>query len=102
MGIQSIQGLAFAGLITAAIMVAVETTPSTKADVCVLPTTAADSAAIEFAAMFRDDSDRVEASLFNDAPLFIYAVNEVARESDGVTLVDVSDVTSCAHHKNII
>ena len=102
MGIRSIQALAFAALTTAAIVVAAATIPSTEADVCVLPTTTADNGSVQLAAMFTNDSDTAEASLFSNAPLLIYAMNEVARESDGVTLVDVSDVTSCGHHKNII
>jgi hypothetical protein len=51
--------------------------------------------------MFTSD-DRAEASLFSDAPLFIYAMNDVARASDGIDLIDVSDVTSCARNKNSI
>lgn len=100
MGIQSVQTLAFAGLVTAAIAFAAQTTPLTQADVCVAPMIAT-SGSIELAAMFTSD-DRAQASLFSDAPLFIYAMNEVARESDGVDLIDVSDVTSCARHKNSI
>ena len=101
MRIQSIQGLAFAGLLTAVITVAAQTMPAAEADVCVLrPTSVADNATVELASLFQ--SDRADASLFENAPLFIYAMNDAARESDGVELIDVSGVTSCTSHKNII
>jgi len=102
MGVRAIPALAFTSLMTAAITVAAATLPSAEADVCALPSTTADAGHIQLAAMFTQGADREEHSLFSDAPLFIYAMNEVARESDGVTLVDVSDVTSCASHKTII
>ena len=101
MRIQSIQGLAFAGLLTAVITVAAQTMPAAEADVCVLrPTSVADNATVELASLFQPA--RADASLFENAPLFIYAMNDAARESDGVELIDVSGVTSCTSHKNII
>jgi hypothetical protein len=97
---RAIPALAFAGLMTVAIAVAAETAPSREADVCALPQIVADAGHVELASMFTNDA-REELTLFSDAPSFIYAMNEDARESDGVTLVDVSEITSCAH-KNII
>jgi hypothetical protein len=102
MRIQSIQGLAFAGLLTAVISAAAQTMPTAEADVCVLrPSSIADNAAVELASLFRSD-DHADASLFENAPLFIYAMNDVARQSDGVELIDVSGVTSCTVHSNAI
>ena len=98
---RTIPALAFASLVTVAIAVAAQTTPLRAADVCALPQATASTGNVELAAMFTNDA-RVEQTLFNDAPLFIYAMNDAARTSDGVTLLDVSDVTSCASHKNII
>jgi hypothetical protein len=103
MGTRAISALALAGVMTASIAFAAATMPTTEADVCAAAPTLADAGQIELAAMFTaNNADRDEHDLFSDAPLFIYATNEVARESDGVTLVDVSDVTSCASRKNII
>jgi hypothetical protein len=103
MDTRAMPALAFAGLMTVAIAVAVQTAPSREADICVLPQTVAEEGHVELAAMFTNDTQRADRTLFSDAPLFIYAMNDVARASDGVTLVDVSDVTSsCARHKNII
>ena len=103
MDTRAMPALAFAGLMTVVIAVAVQTAPSREADVCVLPQTFADNGRVELAAMFTNKAQRPELALFNDAPLFIYAMNDVARASDGVTLVDVSDVTSpCARRKNMI
>lgn len=100
MATQTISALAFAGLLTVAIGVAAQTAPSREADVCVLPQ--ADTSKVELAALFSADTPRQEQTLFSDAPLFIYAMNEAARDSDGVMLVDVNPVASCASHKNII
>src|SRR5262245_22078735 len=95
MRIQSIQGLSVAALLTTVITVAAQTMPVVEADVCVLrPSMVTDNASIQLASLFVSDRSE-QASLFSDAPLFIYAMNEVARESDGVDLVDVNSVTSC-------
>ena len=103
MGTRTISALALAGLTTASISFAAATIPTLEADVCALPATVAAAGRVELAAMFTNgDADRDETNLFSDAPLLIYAMNDVARESDGVTLVDVSGVTSCASHKIII
>jgi hypothetical protein len=98
---RAIPALAFAGLMTVAIAVAAQTAPSREANVCMLPQALADTSHVELASLFTNDA-REELTLFSDAPSFIYAMNEDARQSDGVTLVDVSDVTSCASRKNII
>jgi len=100
---RAIPALAFAGLMTASIAFAAQSVPSRDTDICALPTVTADIGGVELASMFTsNDADRDERSLFSDAPLFIYAMNKTARESDGVTLVDVSGVTSCASHKIIV
>ncbi|MBI1212345.1 MAG: hypothetical protein GC190_12845 [Alphaproteobacteria bacterium] len=99
---RTIPALAFAGLVTVAIAVAAQTAPLREADICALPQTQADRSQVELASMFTDDSAREPRSLFSDAPLFIYAMNDVARASDGVTLIDVKGVASCTSHKNIV
>lgn len=103
MATRAIPVLAFAGLMTASIAFAAATIPAADADICALPTMAADAGHVALASMFTNtDTDRDEQNLFSNAPLFIYATNDVARESDGVTLVNVSGVTSCASHKIVI
>ena len=91
MDTRAMPALAFAGLMTVAIAVAVQTAPSREANVCVLPQTFADEGHVDGEAGALGGQEGV------------VRMNDVARASDGVTLVDVSDVTSsCARHKNII
>ena len=101
MDIRSIQLFAFALLSLAATTVALQTTPSNASNVCTLKM-AADDAAVDLAALFAPDAEFADAGLFRNAPLLIYAMNDVARESDGTTLVDVSGVTSCVRHDDVI
>ena len=100
MGTRSMQFLSFAVLSIVAAGVVAQTAPASEADVCRL--TIAPEGSVELAAMFTRDSEFADAGLFADAPLFIYAMNDVAFESQGATLVDVSDVTHCGRHKNIV
>lgn len=103
MGTRTITALAFAGLMTSSIAFAVQSMPTSTADICALPATFADPGRVELASMFtNNDAGSHDRNLFRDAPAFIYAMNEVARESDGVKLVDVRGVASCSAHKNII
>lgn len=101
MGIRSIQFLALAILSSAATLVAAQTTSFSAANECRLTTASDDAAAIELAAMFTSNDDG-DMNVSADASLFVYAVNPVALESEGAALVDVSDVTDCSRHKNII
>ena len=101
MGIRSIQFFALGLLSAATAAIAIQTTPSDAANVCRLAA-ASDEGAIELAAMFTPDAEFTNANLFRNAPILIYATNDVAREYDGVTLVDVSNVTSCAQTDNVI
>jgi len=103
MATRTIPALAFAGLMTASVAFAAQPIPANEADVCALPAPLADAGDVKLAALFTNsDADRDKEDLFSDAPLLIYAMNEVARESDGVMLVDVSGVTSCVAHKTSI
>src|SRR5713226_9347837 len=101
MGIRSIQFLALAILSSAASLVAAQTATPSTADECRLTTASNDAAAVELAAMFASNDD-ADINVSADAPLFVYAVNDAPLESEGAVLVDVSDVTTCSHHKNII
>ncbi len=101
MGIRSIQLLALGVLAAAATLVAAQTTSLRAANECRLTVATDEASAIELAAMFVNDND-ADSNLFTDAALFTYAANDIALESQGVTLLDVSDVTHCARHKNII
>ena len=84
------------------INVSVRTRPSGAAAQCSRVGTANDGA-IALAALFTRDAKFENASLFSEAPLFIYAMNDAARATDGVVLVDIGGVTSCASDKkNII
>lgn len=104
MGTRSIQILSFALLSMTALVVVAQTAPSDASSECRL--TAEPSArTVELASMFTSDVDQADATdagLFAAPPAFVYALNEMAMESHGVTLVDVSDVTTCDRHKNII
>lgn len=101
MGIRSLQLFAFALLSFAATAVAFQTTPSNASNACTLKM-AADDASVDLAALFAPDAEVADAGLFGNTPLFIYAMNDVARESDGTALVDVSGVTSCMRHDDVI
>jgi hypothetical protein len=101
MGIRSIQFLALGALTAAATLVAAQTTSLRAANECRLTVATDDASAMEFAAMFTSNND-ADSNVFADSPLFIYAANDIAVESEGVMLLDVSDVTNCPRHKNII
>ena len=104
MGVRSIQILSFALLSATALIVVAQTTPSGASSECRLPRESA-ARSVELASLFTgnaDDADAIDAGLFSAPPAFVYALNEIAMESRGVTLVDVSDVTTCDRHKNII
>jgi len=95
MSLRSIQFLALVSLFVAAAAVAFQTTPSNAANACRSPVVAG-QASLALAAMFATQIDEAEA------PLFSYAATDIALDPDSATLVDVSDVTSCARHKIII
>jgi hypothetical protein len=101
MGIRSIQFLALAILSSAASLVAAQTTSLSAANECRLTTARDETAAVELAAMFTSNDD-ADVNVSADGSLFVYAVNAVPLESEGAVLVDVSDVTNCSRHKNII
>ncbi len=101
MGMRSIQFLAFAALTVVAGSVAIQTAPSSAANVCRL-TIIADHWSVELAALFTNDAEDAGTNLFDDAARFIYAADDIASDSNAAILIDVSDVTRCAHGKNII
>jgi hypothetical protein len=101
MGIRSIQFLALAILSSAATLVAAQTTPLSAVNECRLTTASDDAAAIELAAMFTSNDD-ADMNISANASLFVYAANGVPADSETALLVDVSDVTNCSRHKNII
>ena len=101
MGMRSIQFLAFAALALVAASVSIQTAPSSAANVCRLTVTP-DHGSIDLAALFTNDAEDAGADLFDDAARFIYVANDITSDSNAAKLIDVSDVTRCAHSKNII
>ena len=101
MDMRSIQFLAFAALTVVAGSVAVQTAPSRAANVCRL-TVAPDHASVELAALFTNDAEDAGASQFDDTTQLIYTTNDIIFDSNAAILIDVSDVTRCAHSKNTI
>jgi hypothetical protein len=100
MGIRSIQFMALAVLSLAAGAVAIQTAPSDAANVCVFSTDAGNG--VELASLFTSDTQVAEGGAFANAPLFIYAANDAVFEAEGIAFVDVKNVTSCAHHGDVI
>ena len=100
MGMRSIQFLACATLTVVAGFVAIQTGPSSAADVCRL-TVVPDHGSVELAALFTNDAEDAGANSWDDAAQFIYVADDIASDSNTAILIDVSDVTRCAHGKNI-